>query len=53
VSKRVKSFERPIAASLPCVSAALLLLSALSFIKAGRDWRTRLAEAEAGEGTAA
>ncbi len=40
-------FERPIAGTLLAVSAALLLLSALSFALKRKDWRSRLAEAEA------
>jgi putative tricarboxylic transport membrane protein len=42
-------FERPIAAGLLAVSAALLCLSALSFVMKRRDWRDTLAEVEAGE----
>jgi putative tricarboxylic transport membrane protein len=40
---------RPIALTLLLVSAGLLVLSALSFISR-KDWRTRLAQAESGEG---
>jgi putative tricarboxylic transport membrane protein len=40
---------RPFAAALLAVSAALLLISAASYLLHRRDWRTRLAEAEAGE----
>ena len=43
-------FGRPIAAILLAIAAALLLLSALTVIRRRKDWRTRLAEAEAGEG---
>jgi len=42
---------RPISASLMVVSAALLALAALSFILKQRDWRSKLAEVEAGEST--
>jgi putative tricarboxylic transport membrane protein len=42
--------ERPIALLLIAVSVALLLLSAISFVLRRKDWRGRLAEAEAGEG---
>jgi putative tricarboxylic transport membrane protein len=42
-------FQRPIAAGLLAVSAALLALSAISFIMHRKDWRDTLAEAEAGE----
>ena len=42
-------FERPIAGSLLAVSAALLLMSAVAFVLRRKDWRTKLAEAEAGE----
>ena len=42
-------FERPIAAGLLAVSAVLLGLSALSFVMKRKDWRTKLAEVEAGE----
>jgi putative tricarboxylic transport membrane protein len=41
-------FSRPIAATLFAVSIGLLLLSLFSFLSR-RDWRGRLAEAEAGE----
>ena len=43
-------FGRPIAATLLAIAAALLALSALSVIRKRKDWRTKLAEAEAGEG---
>jgi putative tricarboxylic transport membrane protein len=42
-------FQRPIAAGLLAVSAALLCLSALSFVMKRKDWRDTLAEVEAGE----
>ncbi|HET7847928.1 MAG TPA: tripartite tricarboxylate transporter permease [Pseudolabrys sp.] len=42
-------FNRPIALSLLLVSAGLLALSAYAFVRNQADWRTRLAEAEAGE----
>jgi putative tricarboxylic transport membrane protein len=42
-------FERPISGGLLAVSAALLILSAVSFVMKRNDWRTKLAEAEAGE----
>ena len=45
-------FQRPISAGLLTVSVILLGLSALSLIMARRDWRAKLAEAEAGEPTA-
>jgi putative tricarboxylic transport membrane protein len=41
-------FNRPIAAALFAVAAALLALSAIS-LALRRDWRGKLAEAEAGE----
>ena len=40
---------RPIALGLLLVSAGLLVLSAISFVMKRKDWRTELAEAEAGE----
>jgi putative tricarboxylic transport membrane protein len=40
---------RPIALGLLIVSAALLALSVYTFMMARRDWRDRLAQAEAGE----
>jgi len=43
-------FERPIALTLLAVSALLLLLAAISLFRRRADWRTKLAEAEAGEG---
>jgi putative tricarboxylic transport membrane protein len=42
-------FRRPFAMALLAVSAALLILSAVSFYTKRRDWRATLAEAEAGE----
>jgi putative tricarboxylic transport membrane protein len=42
-------FNRPIALGLLVVSALLLMLSAVSFLLKRKDWRTELAEAEAGE----
>jgi putative tricarboxylic transport membrane protein len=42
--------QRPIALALLAVSAALLALSALSAVLARRDWRAKLAAAEAAEG---
>src|SRR5205085_5298452 len=41
--------QRPIAAGLLLASVMLLALSALSFVLKRRDWRAKLAEAEAGE----
>jgi putative tricarboxylic transport membrane protein len=41
--------ERPIALILLLVCAGLLLLSAVSALLARRDWRTKLAQAEAGD----
>jgi putative tricarboxylic transport membrane protein len=41
--------ERPIAGGLLAVSAGLLTMSAVSFMLKRRDWRDRLAEAEASE----
>jgi putative tricarboxylic transport membrane protein len=41
--------QRPIAVGLLLVSAALLLLSLVSFVLQRKDWRDKLAEAEAGE----
>jgi TctA family transporter len=43
--------ERPIALVLLIVCALLLSLSALSLLPKRRDWRARLAQAEAGDGT--
>src|SRR5262247_1378335 len=42
-------FERPIAATLLAICLGLLALAALSHIRRLKDWRGRLAEAEAGE----
>jgi putative tricarboxylic transport membrane protein len=42
-------FQRPIAAALLGLCAALLALAALSLIRSRKDWRSRLAEAEVGE----
>jgi putative tricarboxylic transport membrane protein len=43
--------QRPIAAVLLAVCAALLALAALSLVRARKDWRSKLAEAESGEGS--
>ena len=43
--------QRPIAAVLLAVCALLLALAALSVIRARKDWRSKLAEAESGEGS--
>ena len=42
-------FNRPISTGLLVVSAILLAMSAMSFVLKRRDWRSKLAEAEAGE----
>ena len=42
-------FQRPIAGGLLAVSVVLLILSAVSFVLNRKDWRTKLAEVEAGE----
>jgi putative tricarboxylic transport membrane protein len=42
-------FQRPIAATLFAIAGALLALSALSLLRSRKDWRSKLAEAEAGE----
>jgi len=42
-------FHRSISLLLLTTSAILLLLSAISFVLQRKDWRTKLAEAEAGE----
>ena len=42
--------ERPIAGFLLAACAVLLALAALSLLRSRKDWRTKLAEAEAGEG---
>jgi putative tricarboxylic transport membrane protein len=44
-------FQRPIAAVLLAICAALLALAALSFVRRHRDWRSKLAAAEAGDGS--
>jgi TctA family transporter len=45
-------FQRPISLGLLGVAAFLLALAALALIRQRADWRTRLAEAEAGEAEA-
>jgi putative tricarboxylic transport membrane protein len=45
-------FQRPIALGLLAVAAFLLVLAALTLIRQRADWRTKLAEAEAGEAEA-
>ena len=42
-------FQRPIAVALLVICAVLLTLAALSVLRKRRDWRNRLAEAEAGD----
>jgi putative tricarboxylic transport membrane protein len=42
-------FQRPIAIGLFCACAFLLFLALLSVVRARKDWRAKLAEAEAGE----
>jgi putative tricarboxylic transport membrane protein len=42
-------FQRPIALVLLVVCAGLLALAALSLVRSRKDWRAKLAEAEAGE----
>jgi putative tricarboxylic transport membrane protein len=42
-------FQRPIALALMVTCAVLLLLAALSLTRQRKDWRSKLAEAEAGE----
>jgi putative tricarboxylic transport membrane protein len=44
-------FNRPIAMGLLLVSGALLALSAATFLMHRKDWRTQLAQAEAGKPT--
>jgi putative tricarboxylic transport membrane protein len=44
-------FQRPIAVALLVICAGLLLLAVLSLVRSRRDWRSRLAEAEAGDGS--
>jgi putative tricarboxylic transport membrane protein len=41
--------QRPIALTLLVISVGLLALAALSLLRSRKDWRGRLAEAEAGE----
>src|SRR5882672_11246536 len=43
-------FQRPIALALLAACAGLLVLAALSLIRSRKDWRSKLAEVEAGEG---
>jgi putative tricarboxylic transport membrane protein len=43
-------FARPIALVLLAVSALLLLIAAISVVRKRADWRSRLAQAETGEG---
>jgi TctA family transporter len=43
-------FTRPIALALFLTAALLLSLSLFALIRKHADWRTKLAEAEAGEG---
>jgi putative tricarboxylic transport membrane protein len=45
-------FQRPISLGLLAVAGFLLALAAISLVRARADWRTRLAEAEAGEAEA-
>ena len=45
-------FQRPISLGLLAVAAFLLALAALTLIRQRADWRTKLAEAEAGEAEA-
>jgi putative tricarboxylic transport membrane protein len=42
-------FGRPISATLLLISIGLLALAAMSFVLKRKDWRTKLAEVEAGE----
>jgi putative tricarboxylic transport membrane protein len=42
-------FQRPIALTLLALCALLLALAAVSHVRSRKDWRSRLAEAEAGE----
>jgi putative tricarboxylic transport membrane protein len=42
-------FQRPIALALLAVCGGLLVLAAVSAIRSRKDWRAKLAEAEAGE----
>ena len=41
--------QRPIAFTLLAISMGLLMLAALSLVRSRKDWRSKLAEAEAGE----
>jgi putative tricarboxylic transport membrane protein len=43
-------FQRPIALVLLALCGGLLALAAVSLVRSRKDWRSRLAEAEAGEG---
>ena len=45
-------FNRPISSTLLVISAGLLLASAVTFLLRRKDWRTKLAEVEAGEPSA-
>jgi putative tricarboxylic transport membrane protein len=45
-------FQRPISAGLLIISITLLGLAAMSFVLKRKDWRTKLAEVEAGEAEA-
>ena len=42
-------FSRPISLGLLIVSVIMLTLSAITFVLKRKDWREKLAEAEAGE----
>jgi TctA family transporter len=42
-------FQRPVALFLLAVCAVLLLLAAWSAVRRRKDWRSRIAAAEAGE----
>jgi TctA family transporter len=42
-------FQRPIAMALFGACAFLLFLALMSVVRARKDWRAKLAEAEAGE----
>jgi putative tricarboxylic transport membrane protein len=41
--------QRPIALALLAISVGLLVLAAVSLVRSRKDWRSKLAEAEAGE----
>jgi TctA family transporter len=41
--------QRPIALALLAISVGLLVLAAVSHVRSRKDWRSKLAEAEAGE----